>query len=84
MVSSLPAVPFGGIHYRLLERDKIEALELAQGNFDAPMAISETAIFEIDWWLRNLDHSLCYISMNPPEITLFSGCITIRLGGYSG
>ena len=39
MVSCLPAIPFGGIHYRALENDKIQALKMSKGNFDVPMTL---------------------------------------------
>ena len=38
--TSFPAVQFGRLHYRALERDKIEALKFKKGNFDKKMTIS--------------------------------------------
>ena len=72
MVSCLPAVPFGGIHYRSLENDKIQALKTSRGDFDAIMGLSKLALSDIEWWLLNLDDSFGYISRSPPDLTLYS------------
>ena len=37
--SIFPAVRFGPLHYRSLERDKILALKFAKGNFDKKMKV---------------------------------------------
>lgn len=39
LVSSLPAVKYGALHYRYLEMDKIKALKHSKGDFEATMAI---------------------------------------------
>ena len=44
IISCLPAIPFGGIHYRALENDKIQALKMSKGNIDAPMTLSKLAL----------------------------------------
>ena len=72
MVSCLPAVPFGGIHYRTLENDKIQALKMSKGNFDAPMALSKLALSDVDWWLSNVNNSFGYICRPPSDLTLYS------------
>ena len=41
MVSSLPTIPFGGIHCRQVENEKIQALKSHHGNFDANMRLSK-------------------------------------------
>ena len=52
--SSFPAVRFGRLHYRALERDKIEALKLKKVNFDKKMTISSACKDDIYWWLNNI------------------------------
>jgi len=69
MVSSLPAGPFGGIYYRKLENEKINALKSANGNFDATMAVTAPALAELKWWLNNVDKSYGFIGLSPPEVT---------------
>ena len=66
IVSSLPGVEFGRLHYRHLERDKIQALRRSQGDYDSVMHLSEAAKCELNWWLdvdshlsRRIKHAPC-------------------------
>jgi len=38
IISAMPASKYGPLHFRNLENDKIKALQLSQGNFDANMS----------------------------------------------
>ena len=58
IVSSLPGVEFGRLHYRHLERDKIQALRRSQGVYDILMHLSEAAKYELNWLLDVASH-LC-------------------------
>ena len=48
----MPAAKFGKLHYRHLEREKIEALKYHNGDFDTTLNISEKSKFELSWWLN--------------------------------
>ena len=50
MISYMPAVRYGPMHYRSLEREKIKSLRDSKGNFDACMSLSEKAIEQLNWW----------------------------------
>ena len=80
MVSSLPAVPFGGIYYRKLENEKINALKSANGNFDATMTVNAPALAELKWWLKNVDKSYGFIRLSPPEVTIYSDASPLGWG----
>ena len=54
IVSSLPGVEFGRLHYRNMERDKIKALANNRGDFDGHLHLSESAKQELRWWLDNV------------------------------
>ena len=43
IVSSLPAVQFGEMYYRNLEKNKVLALQADKGNYDAPLYLSKDA-----------------------------------------
>ena len=43
LVSNLPGVEYGQLHYRSLEIDKIQALKSKQGNYNANMTLSSQA-----------------------------------------
>ena len=55
--SSFPAVRFGPLHYRSLDRDKILPLKFSKGNFDKKMKISEAVKMDILWWINNIEDS---------------------------
>ena len=55
LVAALPAVQYGPLYYRELEKEKTEALKANFGHFDRKMSISETAQAELIWWIRNVD-----------------------------
>lgn len=53
LVASFPAVTHGKLFYRQLENEKIEALKEAKSQFDAEVHLSDFAIKDLHWWLRN-------------------------------
>lgn len=54
MVASLPAVLYGALYYRNIDRDKTNALKDSEGNFDKSMSISAKGIREMEWWYNHL------------------------------
>lgn len=66
IVAAFPAVPYGKLHYREMERNKISALKTSKGDFDANMSLSHKSILEIDWWINNIIDSFKYI--RSPEV----------------
>lgn len=84
LVSSLPAVPFGKLFYRSLERDKISALKQAKGDFDSDMVLSTTAISDIKWWSTNIEASYRNISSLAIDITIFSDASDLGWGITNG
>lgn len=59
LVSSLPGVQFGRLHYRQLEKDKSRALQLCKGNYDGPVTLSNDSRSELEWWVHNITYHLC-------------------------
>ena len=51
MISYLPGVQYGALHYRYLESDKIITLKENRGNFDATMTVSNDGENDIKWWM---------------------------------
>ena len=54
IVASFPAVTFGPLHYRHLERDKIRGLKYHKGNLKGKINLSAKAVSEIHWWINNI------------------------------
>ena len=70
IVSSLPAVQFGELYYRNLEKNKVLALQTSKGNYDAPLYLSKDAKADLSWWIRNVDSSFKKIVQPNPDMTL--------------
>ena len=65
-VSIFPAVEYGPLYYRELEKAKIVALQLKH-NYDAKMIFNDKCIQEIHWWLNEGLHSKKLISHGNPN-----------------
>ncbi len=50
IISSLPATVYGKAHYRSLEFAKLEQLQAARDNFDAPFSWPEDCRADLEWW----------------------------------
>ena len=57
MAASFEAATFGKLFHKFVEIDKINALKLYKGTFDAPYVLSFTTKDEIFWWRQNIDAS---------------------------
>lgn len=53
IISSLKAVRFGSLHYRITEKEKSTFL-LAGNDYDDFMILSPASFSEIEWWLKNV------------------------------
>lgn len=56
LVSACPAVPYGYLYSKLLEREKFLALRENKDNYGAIMKISPILIPEFHWWIDNLEN----------------------------
>ena len=70
LVSTFSAVEFGPLHYRELEKEKILALKISKGNFDASMLITNGRKTELQWWITNLPCQIRKISHGNPEFEI--------------
>ena len=71
IVSSFTGAEYGRLHFRHLEADKVQALKVAAGNFDAPCYLSYEAKSEITWWIdnvgsisRSINHGNCSFTLS--------------------
>lgn len=54
LVSSCPAVKYGPLYTKVLEREKFLALE-KYGNYNNKMSLGSSARADLDWWIANID-----------------------------
>ena len=63
-ISILPAVPFGSLHYRNLERFKIASLKKSKGNFEAYIdCFPDILKQDLFWWIDNLPNSMSKLAI---------------------
>ena len=66
LVAAFPAVPYGQLYYRELERCKIKALAHSAGNFDSHLVLTAKALCELRWWIDNI--RTIKRPIHPPDI----------------
>ena len=82
LVSAFPAVQFGPLYYRHLERDKSEAVKLNKGNFDKHMDLSRKALLELEWWEENVGPSTKLIYQSQPDIFIYTDASLAGWGAF--
>jgi len=70
MVSTFSAVEFAPLHYRVIERQKILALQNMKGDFDLWMNVSQGIKNELQWWIDNLAHQKRRIIHANPSLVI--------------
>ena len=70
LVASFPAVQYGPLFYRDLEKDKINALAMNKGHFDRQMTLSSKSVGELQWWIANLKSQFSPIQRGNPEMEI--------------
>ena len=83
LVSSFPGVQFGRLHYRHLELDKVEALKISKGNYDAKAMLSQESYTELKWWIDNIMSAFCPIRYKHPDLTLTTDASTRGWGAVT-
>ena len=63
LISALPGVGFGQLHYRSLEIDRNNALKLHSDNYKRKMCISTESKADLQWWIDVGVHSPVHIHL---------------------
>ncbi len=72
LISSIPAVQFGPLHYRPIEVDRDYNLRLHQGNFDAEMSFSPDSLAELHQWVNNIGAANKKVYHASPDVILYT------------
>lgn len=67
MVSVFPAVEFGQLHYRNLELQKIYALRMSHGDFNAKTKVTEAMKLQLKWWFDYIKDQYRIINHGNPD-----------------
>ena len=82
IAASFEAVPYGCLHYRYLERNKIITLREARGNFENPCKITPEVSKDIIWWRDNTIDTIASLHPTPEvDLTIF---IDVSNEGWGG
>ena len=57
LVSACPAVKYGWLYTKRLERDKYLGLKKSGGNFNSKTVLSDEALEDLKWWIQNIRSS---------------------------
>ena len=81
IVSLFRAVPYGQMYYKELEKCEVQSLARSGGNFDRKAYISEEAVNELKWYIRNIFDAFAPIKLPPFDLTISSDA---SLEGWEG
>ena len=71
-------------HTKQLEIEKVQTLNGAKGNFDAKMTLSERAVEDILWWVKNSSASGKMILRPKEDLVLYTDASNEGWGGHVG
>ena len=80
-MSLFRAVPYGQMYYKELEKCEVQSLARSGGNFDRKAYISEEAVNELKWYIRNIFDAFAPIKLPPFDLTISSDA---SLEGWEG
>ena len=73
IISILPAFTYGKLHYRRLEKCKMDSLQASNGNFDVYCTLTPGAHEDIEYWLNTADQEHGMMIDDPvPTHTIFT------------
>lgn len=82
LVAAAPAVAYGLLYTKGLERAKFIALTESGGNFDSKMTLESSLKPDLDWWIRNIMITTNLIKQNKYEMEIFTDASLTGWGAY--
>ena len=80
LVSTFSAVEFGPLHYREIEKQKIQALKISKGDFDCKMLVTDNMKIDLHWWISNLASQKRRIDHGNAQIVITSDASQLGWG----
>ena len=85
VISLFPAIPFGKLNYRALEKDKTNALKKFIGYFDKQISqISYKLSMELHWWLKEIPKACTNIHLSKVEFVIHTDGSQTGFGATDG
>lgn len=82
LVAACPAVKYGPLYTKRLERQKFLALENSNGNFDRTMNLPNSLDSDLDWWISQISITTNPIRQNKFKLEIFSDASTTGWGVF--
>lgn len=82
LISFCPAVKYGWLHTKLLEREKYIALKHNEGNFEGQIRINNIIADELKWWVRKIPISYEVIKIQEYTYEIFTDSSSTGWGVY--
>lgn len=82
LVAACPAIQYGWLYTKRLEREKFLALKNSNNDFNAKMNISDTVIEDIEWWIRNAKTMINPIRTNSYTKVIFTDASLSGWGSF--
>ena len=84
LIAACPAVNYGWLYTKRLEREKFLDLLKNNDDFDEKMKIPEIMKLDLKWWLRNINTVKNPIKENHYSLEIFSNASLTGWGAYQG
>lgn len=82
LISSCPAIKYGWLYTKPLEKAKFFALKLSQGNYNDTMLVSNESKEELKWWLEAIQKSKNDLRTDNFSLEIFSDASLSGWGAY--
>ena len=79
-ISLCPAVQFGPLYFRHLERAKTLALKMNRGNFEKNILLANEEHDKMFWWIENVGYSYRPIRQTKPDVVIETDASTSGWG----
>lgn len=83
LVAACPAVKYGPLYTKRLERQKFLALERSHDNFDQSMELPNSLNEDLDWWIQKIPSIVNPIRKNNFKFEIFSDASLTGWGVFS-
>lgn len=84
LVAASPAVEYGNLYIKLLEKEKIRALRINNGDYSQRMKIPKYILPDLEWWKTSLKTASCSIKKDQFDLVIFSDASDSGWGATDG
>lgn len=81
LVAACPAIPYGMLYTKILERKKFKSLNKHGGNYQAKVTLEPSELADMNWWINALPKLVAPITHQPFELEIFSDSSSYAWGG---